>query len=75
MLVYFKIRYDFHAGIQRGGGGRGSVETLKITKNKGFLKNTAPVPPKNHKATKPAFNVWPSSETKRFADGPIMARL
>ena len=27
----------------------------------GFLSNTGPDPLTNHKATKPAFNVWPSS--------------
>ena len=30
-------------------------------KNIGFLSNTGPDPLENHKATKPAFNVWPPS--------------
>ena len=53
----------------------------EITKNIGFLSNTGPDPLKNHKATKPAFNVGyhrHASETPfnwRFAGGPMMARL
>ena len=31
------------------------------SQNIGFLSNTGPDPLKNHKATKPAFNVGPSS--------------
>ena len=58
-----------HARIQRGGGGgQGAGTPLKNHKNKGFLSNTGPDlsntgpdPIKNHKATKPAFNVCPSS--------------
>ena len=34
---------------------------LKYHKNKGFLSNTGPDYLKYHKATKPAFNVEPSS--------------
>ena len=46
------------------GGGQGVVppphtHTLKNHKNIGFLSNTGPDPLKNHKATKPAFNVGP----------------
>ena len=41
-----------------GGGTRGPVPG-KITKI-GFLSNRGPDPLKNHKATKPAFNVGPS---------------
>ena len=50
--------YDNHVRIQGGGGGRagGLVPPLK-NKNIGSLKNTGPGPQKNHKATKPAFNV------------------
>ena len=36
-------------------------------KNIGFLSNTGPYPLKNHKATKPAFKVWPSSACQRNA--------
>ena len=39
------------------GGGQGVRIPLKIHKNIGFLCNTGPDPQKNHKATKPAFNV------------------
>ena len=50
-------------GGSRGGeGDRGPPPpSLKNHKNIGFLCNTGPDPPKNHKATKPAFNVGPSS--------------
>ena len=50
-------------GGSRGGGGgdRGLDPYLKNHKNIGFLSNTGPYPLKNHKATKPAFNVGPSS--------------
>ena len=40
------------------GGGEGGDENHK---NIGFLGNTGLDPLKNHKATKPAFNVEPSS--------------
>ena len=52
-----------HGRIKRGGQG---VRTppLKNHINKGFLCNTGPDPLKNHKATKPAFNVEPSSARK-----------
>ena len=47
----------------RGGGGRAGGPFLpEIHKNDiGFHGNTGPDPLKNHKATKPAFNVGPSS--------------
>ena len=57
-----------HARIQRGGG-RGSGPPWKITQNIGFLSNTGPDPLKNHKATKPEFNVGSSSAR------PMIARL
>ena len=41
------------------GGGTGGPYLLKNHKNIGFLSNTGPDPLKNHKATKPAFNVGP----------------
>ena len=58
-----------YAGCQSGpdsfmrksiGGTGGPNPNLKNNKNIGFLSNTGPEPLKNHKATKPAFNVWPS---------------
>ena len=48
-----------HARIQRGGGGQGSPPKNHI--NIGFLSNTGPGLRKNHKSTKPEFNVEPSS--------------
>ena len=43
------------------GGTWGPDHTLKNHKKIGFLGLTVPDPLKNHKATKPAFNVGPSS--------------
>ena len=63
------------------GGDRG-LDPLKNHKNIGFLSKTGPDPLKNHKATKPAFNVGPSSACQgnailmafrwRADDGPIL---
>ena len=56
-------------GFRRGGG-------LQNHKYIGYLCNTGLDPLKNHKATKPAFNVGPSSARQRNAfrwladDGP-----
>ena len=58
-----------HVWVQSGGQG---VRTppppppLKITKI-GFLSNSGPDHQKNHEATEPAFNVWPSSARQRNA--------
>ena len=60
-----------------GGGGAGSADLpppRKITKNIGFLSNTGLDPLKNHKTTKPAFNVGPAFKW-RFAGGPMMAHF
>ena len=54
-----------------GTGGSGPPENHKKL---GFLNNTGPDPLKNHKATKPEFNVGPSFKW-RFAGGPMMTRL
>ena len=55
------------------GGTRGPYRypplPLKNCKAVGFLSNTVPDPMKNHKATKPAFNVGPA---KRADDGPLI---
>ena len=53
-------------------GSRGGTEgpdptSLKSHKHIGFLSNTGPDPLENHKATKPAFNVRPSSARQRNA--------
>ena len=50
-----------------GGGGRGLVPPHKNRTNIWFLSNTGPNPPENHKATKPEFNVGPSSARQRNA--------
>ena len=42
-------------------GEKGVGTPLKNHKNIGFLSNTGPEPLNIHKATKPAFNVGPSS--------------
>ena len=50
-------------GSRGGGGGVGPPKITKILV--GFLSNTGPDPLKNHKATKPAINVGPSSARQR----------
>ena len=52
------------------GGGRGSgppppLKNHKKYKNTGFPCNTGSRSTENHKATKPAFDVWPSSARQR----------
>ena len=54
-----------HVRIQRGD--RGSGPLMKNHKFIGFPSNTGPDPLKNHKATKPAVNVGPSSSRQRNA--------
>ena len=51
-----------------GRGGQGVWNPSKNHKNIGFLSNTGQDPLKNHKATKPAFNVGQSSAD----DGPFI---
>ena len=51
----------------RGAGGQGARTPLENHKNIGFLSNTGLETLKNHKATKPAFNVGPSSARQRNA--------
>ena len=54
--------------IQRGGGGTGGPDPAeKPPKNLGFLSNTGSDPLKNHKATKPVFNIGSTSARKRNA--------
>ena len=70
---------EHHGRIQRGTWG--SRPPLKITKNIGFLSNSGPDPLKNHKATKPVFNVGlllarqQNAIEWRFTGGPMMARF
>ena len=47
------------------GGPGGRTPSLENHKSIGFLGKTGPDPMKNHKATKPAFNVGPSSVRQR----------
>ena len=54
-------------GSREGGQGVRTPPPLKDYKNIGFLSNTDPDPLKNHKATKPAFNVRPLSARQRNA--------
>ena len=56
----------FCIGGSRGGTG-GPDPPPENHKNIGFLCNTGPDPLKFHKATKPAFNVGPSSAHQRNA--------
>ena len=76
-----KESFQCHGWIQRRG--QGVWAPLKNHKNIGFLWNTSQHPLKNHKATKPAFNVGPSLARQRNAismafpwwadDGPFIA--
>ena len=62
---------NFHAGTymdgSRGDTGGPDTPPLENRKNIGSFSNTGLNPLKNHKATKPAFNVGPSSAHKRNA--------
>ena len=75
------IKYSVSACADPEGGYGVRTPSLKNDKNIGFLSNIGPDPLKNHKATKPAFNLdhhRHASETPfkwRFAGGPMMARL
>ena len=51
----------------RGGGDRGPDPSPEKSKKIGFFSNTGVDPLKNHKSTKPAFNIGPSSACKRNA--------
>ena len=62
---YWRFLCTCHARIQRGYGGSGHPS--EKSQNIGFLSNAGPDPMKNHKATKPAFNVGPSSARHRNA--------
>ena len=59
-LQVSEIKFYIHRRIQRGGGSQG----VRNHKNVAFLSNTGPDPRKNQKATKPAFNVRPSSASQ-----------
>ena len=57
------LLHDTCADPEGGGGNMESGPPLKNHKNIEFHSNTDPL--KNHKATKPAFNVVPSSARQR----------
>ena len=69
-----------HAGIQRGDRGSRPLPP-ENHKNLGCPCDTGLDPLKNHKATKPAFNVEPSSARQQnvismcFAGGPMVTCL
>ena len=81
--MYNLYIYQYKCADPEGGGGQ-EVQTpaLKIHNDIGFLSNAGPDPLKNHKATKPAFNVGPSSARQQNAiemvfcwradDGPLL---
>ena len=50
-----------------GGGGTRGLDPPEKSQNIGFLNNTGPDPLKNHKATKSAFNIGPSTAHMRNA--------
>ena len=64
---YQRSSHYKHGRIQRGEQAGPDTPPWKITKNIGFLSNTGLGPLKNHKNTKPAFNVGSSSICQRNA--------
>ena len=61
------MRPGYDAACADPEGGMGSGPLLKNHINIWFLSNTSEDPLKNHKATKPAFDVGPSSASQRKA--------
>ena len=70
-LTQEKLILLHHVRIQRGD--RVSGPPLKNHQNIGFLCNTVPDPLKNHKASRPAFNVGQSSACQRNTIGVSLA--
>ena len=62
-------------GGSRGGGTGGPDPSPEKSQKYSFFSNTGPDPLNNQKATKPAFNVGPSSARWCFAGGLMMAHL
>ena len=60
-----------HVRTQRGWGQGIPPPPPEKSQNTGFLSNTGPDPLKSYKATKPAFNVVPTSACQRN-DGPLI---
>ena len=63
--VLLALILSCHGWIQRGTGGPDPPPPPEKSQNLGFLSNTGPDLLKNHKATKPAFNVRPLSARQR----------
>ena len=64
------------ARIQRRGWGDRGSGPPENRKDIEFVSNTVPEPLENYKATKPAFNVGPSSVSQRNVAGwPMMAHF
>ena len=61
LSLFILIGMDYMPGPEEGGGHGAQTIPLKNDTNKGFLSNTRPDPLKNYKATKPAFDVGPTS--------------
>ena len=58
--AYLILGYMFACADPEGGGTLGPYPPEK-SQNIGFLRNSSPDPLKNHKTTKSAFNVGPTS--------------
>ena len=68
MMDSTSVEMVFNMRESRGGaGGPDPPPPLKNHLNIGFLSNTGPDPLTSLKATKPAFNVGPSSDRQRNA--------
>ena len=66
--IGYICKFVYHARILMGNrGSEPPSPQLKNHKKTGFLSNTGPDPLKNHKATQPAFKVWPSSVCQQNA--------
>ena len=61
-------------GSRRGTGGPDPPPPPEKSRKIGFLSNTSPDPLKNHKATKPALNVGPSSARQRHHKVPFITK-
>ena len=66
-MGFRKYERSLHVRIQREGGQEVRTPPPGKLQNIGLFSNTGPDLLKNHKATKPAFNVGPSSARQRKA--------
>ena len=66
--IQYEYIFNPYADPERGGGaGSPDPPPLKSHKDIGFLSSTGLDPLKNHRATKPAINDWPSSTRQQNA--------